>query len=220
MWKSILLLSLMPLLTIAQPRGSVRAHGEASISVRPDQARVGVAIETQGATAADATAANATRAQAVIDQLTRLLNVSGTIKTVSFLVNPVVAPGTPQTIVGFRAINSLEVTTSDLTLVGRIVDTAVSAGATRVDSLRVGLRDEDPVRLQALRAAGQKAKAKAEAIAAGLGARLGAIINADEGFSARPVIDSRSALAATTTPVLTGTLDVTGTVTVEYELLP
>ena len=222
MWKSAILLTVTAMLVGAQTRGTVRAYGEASVAVRPDQAKVGVAIETQGTTAGDATAANAVKAQAVLDQLTALLGKTGDIKTVSFNVYPVTSPTSSQTIVGFRAVNSLEVTTSDLTLVGRVIDTAVSAGATRIDSLRVGLRDEDPARLQALRAAGQRAKAKAEAIAAGLGARLGSLLNADEGYAVRSPVDVRSGLAAAapSTPISTGTLDVVGNITVEYELLP
>jgi hypothetical protein len=113
------------------------------------------------------------------------------------------------------------VTVNNLAITGRIIDTAIAAGANRVDSLTLGLRDYEPSRLQALRAAGQRAKQRAEAIAAGLGVRVGQLMSADEGYSVRPLTsaDSRE-LAATSTPIETGSLTVAATVTVEYEILP
>ena len=229
MRKAIFLTAVTAALLTAQTTTArrVRVFGDATVAVRPDQGKISIGVETQATTAQDATAQNATKAQAVFDQLKALIGATGDIKTTSFYVSPVAGPyiqGQPQTIIGYRAINTIEVTTSDMGLVGKVVDTAVQAGANRVDSLQLGLKDDDPVRNQALRAAGQRARLRAEAIAAGLGIRLGAVAYAEEGTSYRPLTRdtgvATGAAATPATPVQSGTLDVVGTITVEYEIAP
>lgn len=95
------------------------------------------------------------------------------------------------------------------------------AGANRIDGLSLGLRDDEPTRQQALRAAGQVAKARATSIAAGLGVTLGQVLNAGETGVVVPTLSvGAGAPTAVTTPIEAGTLTVTGRITVEYEVLP
>jgi len=56
-----------------------------------------------------------------------------------------------------------------LEIVGRLIDSAMQAGANNVNRLMFTLKDEQGAQLEALRAASAKAKTKAEAIAASLG---------------------------------------------------
>jgi uncharacterized protein YggE len=216
----------LPALLLAQTapmRRVVRAYGEGSVSLRPDYARVSVSVVTQARTAQEAAAENAARAQTVIDQLRSALGSGAEIRTASYSLTPNYSspgPGQQPVLVGFTAINVVEVGIADVNATGRIIDTAISAGASRVDGLRLTIKDEEPPRAQALRLAGQKARARAEAIAAGLNVRLGQVLTAEEGVSYRPIpVDIRTT-APTTTPVETGTLDVHATVTLEIEILP
>jgi uncharacterized protein YggE len=92
-------------------------------------------------------------------------------------------------IAAISATNTIEAVAADPALVGRVIDTAIAAGASRVDSVRLLLRDEEPPRAQALRVASQRARARsrADAIALGLGVRLGQILNvAGDGPSVLP----------------------------------
>jgi uncharacterized protein len=204
-------------------RGHVRAFGEASVSVRPDVARIAVGVTTQDRTAADAATKNAEQSAAVIAALRALLGATAEIRTVSYTLGPVYQypPGGQPQLTGFSANNIVEATVADLGLIGRVIDAAIQAGANRVESLRMGLKDEDPVRAQALRLAGQKARAKAEAIASGAGVRLGSVLSAEEGLQVRPLANTEragGAAAAVATPVEPGTMEVRATVTLEYEL--
>ena len=203
-------------------RGHIRAFGEAGVSVKPDLARLSVSITTQAATAQEASAINATKSTTVFAALEKALGSKGEIKTISYTVTPnYTYPREASPVLnGFTATNTVEVTVGDLSLTGGIIDTAISAGATRVDSLRLMLKDEEPARAQALRMAGQKARARAEAIASGVGVRVGALVSAEEGFVYRIVADARSAAPAATTPIETGSLEVRAQITVEYETLP
>jgi hypothetical protein len=57
---------------------------------------------------------------------------------------------------GYTASNTVEITTDDLANVGKVIDAATQAGANNVRELEFLLRDEAPVRAQALREAAQK----------------------------------------------------------------
>jgi pantothenate synthetase len=76
-------LAFMPA-TAQTVRRSVRAIGEGSVSVRPDAARVSVAVVKQAATAADAASQNATAASAVITAVRQLLGQNADVKTSSY----------------------------------------------------------------------------------------------------------------------------------------
>lgn len=224
--KTLLCIALAALPLLSQvtgaPRRSVRASGQAEISVRPDQVRVSVSIVTRAATADAASEANATRTTAVIAALRALVGNAGEIRTSSFSVVPI-REGNPPRDAGFQVSNSLLVTSNNTNLAGRLIDTAIQAGATNVGGISLGLRDDEPIRLQALRAAGQVAKTRAEAVASGIGVRLGAVLSADENsvLPGNVIPANRISLAAgAATPIETGTLSVYATVSVEYEIIP
>ena len=210
--------------TLPTSRNHVRAVGTASVSARPDMARVSLGVTTEGQTASEAAAKNADQAAAVINALRSALGANAEIHTLSYTLGPVYTypPGGGQpTLRGFQASNIVEAIITDLSIIGRVIDAAITAGANRVESLRLGLKDEDPIRAQALRQAGQRARAKAQAIAEGVQVRLGAVISAEENLAvAYPATSGvdRAATAATT-PVETGTLSITATVILELEAL-
>ena len=204
-----------------QPVRHIRAFGEGVVSVRPDVAKVNVSVVTQGITAEQAAAENANIATAVNQALTSKFSTAE-LRTLSYTLTPNYrsAAGQPAVIAGYTATNTVEVTTNNLNAVGQIIDTAIGAGASRVDGLRLTLSDESPARSQALQLAGQKARAKAQAIATGVGVQLGRVLTAEEGVSYSPIeLDSRAATAAPT-PIETGMLQVHATITLQMEIVP
>ncbi|MFB3829506.1 MAG: SIMPL domain-containing protein [Bryobacteraceae bacterium] len=220
--KFLLLLLTFALAVPAQtvPR-TVRADGEASVSVQPDQAKINTGVITQGATAQEAASRNATLVETLLSQLRGALGSNGETRTVSYSISPnyKYTQGQPAELIGYTATNMVEVTMYDLSTIGKIIDVASQAGANSVQSLRFGIREPEPVRGRVLGAAAKQARAHAEAIAAGLGGRLGAVLAAQEGvvYSSSP-LDSRVG-AATPTPIEPGLVTVQATVTVEMELL-
>jgi len=201
---------------------SVLATGTASVSVTPDQAQINVSAVTQAATAQDATSQNATIAANIIAQVTQALGGSGTVQTVNYSVSPTYTypqNGTP-ILTGYTVTNSIQVTLNDLTITGKIIDTAVQAGASRIDSLSFSLKDDSSARAQALSAATVKAKAKAVAMAASVGLTAGSFITIQEsGAVVQTPTLTGTAPVATTTPVQVGTLTVTANVTISMTLM-
>jgi hypothetical protein len=199
---------------------SVQATGSATIYVQPDQAQLTVSVTTQGTTAQDAGQQNANLTAIVTQAITSVLGASGSIQTVSYSVNPRYSNGTatqPSIIVGYSATNSFQVTMTDLTLIGRAIDTVNQAGATSVGSLTLGLQNPAPSLQQALAAASKQALANAGAIASGLGGKTGAVISAQQSSAYTPVV-ALVGTAAPTTQLQTGPVSVSATVTVTVQL--
>jgi uncharacterized protein len=199
---------------------SVQATGTANIYVQPDQAQLSVSVTTQGPTATAAGQQNANVTVAVTKAITSVLGSSGSLQTVSYSVYPQYGNGAQSsTIVGYSATNSFQVTMTDLTLIGIIIDTANQAGATSVGNLTLGLQNPAPSLQQALAAASKLALANAGAIASGLGRTTGAVISAQQSSAYTPLVAVVSTAApGTTTPVQTGPVSVSATVTVTVQL--
>ena len=215
----------LPLLAVAllaqtSPH-AIQAVGSATISVNPDQAKLSVGVVTQGATAQDAGQQNATLTTTVINALKGALGTAGTIQTISYSISPrySTTAGQTATIIGYTASNTVQVTTTALSLIGRLIDTANQAGANNVGNLSFSLQNPEPLTEQALSQAAKQAQAHASAIAAGLGARTGVVISAQEGASVTPMAVTGVLAAAPTTPIQTGTVSVTASVTINVQLI-
>jgi uncharacterized protein YggE len=212
----MLLISLASL-AAAQTNRTVQATGTATLAVTPDQASLDVGVVTSAATAQESAAQNATQTTAVINALKTLLATNGTVQTAYYSVSPRYGANS-STISGYTTNNTLRVVTTDLTLIGRLIDAANGAGANTVGGLNFGLQDQDPTMQQALAAATKQAMAHAGAIAAGLGAKLGPVLTAQEGGSSTPIYAGGAGTTAVTTPVQTGTVNVYASVTLVVQL--
>jgi uncharacterized protein YggE len=200
----------------------VRAVGTSTLSAKPDQVKVDIGVVTTASTAQEAAAQNASRTDAVIAAIQKVLGSSGDIQTIAYSVTPNYKqplPGSTEApvLTGFTVTNIIEVTSSALGSIGSIIDAATQAGANSVQSLRFGIKDDEPLRAQALSSAAKEARAHAEAIAGGLGLRLGAVSYAQEGAQVIPV--QTTAGAASATPVIPGLVQVSATVTADFELV-
>src|SRR5215831_12919650 len=196
---------------------TVQATGNATITANPDQATLDVGVVTNAGTAQDSAQQNATMTTAVLTAVNAVLGSAGSVQTVSYSVSPrySTAAGQSNVIIGYTTTNMVRVTTSDLSIIGRLIDAANQAGANSVGNLGFGLQDPEPKVQQALAAATKQAMTHATAIASGLGATLGPVISAQQGSAYSPIVVPAPGVAtAVTTPVQTGTVSVFASVTV------
>jgi uncharacterized protein YggE len=203
---------------------SITAVGDASVSVTPDMARVDLGVATQAATAQDATQQNATQAGAVITALQTLLGAGASIKTISYSVSPVYnnpPPGQNASIIGYMVTNIVEATLTDLTQVGRVIDTAIQSGANRVQGISFGLQDRTAPVAQALKLAASRARSQADAIASGLNLHTGSVLEASQGVNLtnNPTVLTPSA-GGVSTPIETGMVVVQASVTIQVAITP
>ena len=198
--------------------GTVQANGSATIRVTPDQAELSVSVVTQATTAQEAGQQNAAQAAAMINALKTVIGSAGTVQTTSYYLSPRTTPPNGQ-IVGYTASNTVAVTTTNLGILGTIIDTANQSGGTNVSGISFGLQDPEPAKQQALTKASQQALAHATAMATGLGRKTGAVVSALESSSYAPVVANGGiAVTATPTPVQTGTVTVSANVVVTVQL--
>ncbi len=184
---------------------SLRSTGEATLAAKPDQAEVDLGVVTQAQSAEAAARENAQRLDTVLAALRQTLGPQAEIKTLAYSLSPIYRyprEGGNPILSGYAATNLVRIRTQDLNQVGKIIDTAMQAGANKIQNLRLALQDETAVRLKALRQAAQKARSKAEALAQALGVRVIRVLSAEEeGSREQPVLTlamERAAMSAST----------------------
>lgn len=200
---------------------TIQVTGTGTVSASPDQAILYLAVQTQAATATQATSENAEAMANVIAALTSAGIDKNSIQTVSYTLTPTYSnpanQSVPPTIIGYIAVNSIQVTVNDLGSIGKILDQAISAGANEVQGVSFTLSSSTlaTIQKQALQAALTDADGQAKALATTLGVTIIGPISVTPGYEFQPTNYSRFA-ATPQTPIESGTLQVTATVQVTY----
>ena len=211
----------------AQPPHTVRAAADAVVTAKPDRADIAVSVYSQASAAETASQQNAAATSQVLAALKRVIGSKGQIKTSGFFASPQMqypkGGGTPK-ITGYAVNNRVNIEVDDLALVSKIIDTAISAGASRVEGVTFSLKDDQAVRMQALAEASRKAYANAEAIAKALNLNVTGVLEAQTGSEPiRPVpmamrLEQSVSVGQEPTPIEPGDIDIHATVTVTLEV--
>jgi len=200
---------------------TIQVTGTGTVSASPDQAILYLGVQTQAASATQATSENAVAMANVIAALTSAGIDKNSIQTVSYTLTPTYSnpanQSVPPTIIGYIAVNSIQVTVNDLGSIGKILDQAISAGANEVQGISFTLSSSTlaTIQKQALQAALTDADGQAKALATALGVTIVGPISVTPGYEFQPTNYSRFA-ATPQTPIESGTLQVTATVQVTY----
>jgi uncharacterized protein len=211
----------------AQAAHTIQVSGSGEAHVAPDVASLNLAIETHAATAQQSAGQNAALAQKVVDALTAKLQGKGKVWTGGYSLYPEYSeprPNEKAVVTGYRAENSITVETGEIGMLGGLIDTAIQAGANRINFLNFTLRDETQARSQAIALAANDAAAQAGSLAKALGVKLGPVIKATTETEARPMPMMRSgamALGASMvapTPVQPNEVVVPATVSITYQI--
>ena len=204
---------------------TIEVDGTGETRTSPDTADLDLAIDTQAKTAEEAAAKNAALATKVIDALKSKLGDKGKITTGGYSLDPQYdqRPNAKPTIIGYNAQNSVTVNTGALDLVGALIDSAIAAGANRVNSLNFSVKDDTKARTEAIAIATRDARAQADALAAALNVKLGKVLKATTVSEARPtpLRMGRAAFAMSAnvaTPVEPGEVTVPATVSLTFEI--
>jgi uncharacterized protein len=206
---------------------TIQVSGGGEAHAAPDYATLNLAIETHAKTAAEAAERNAALAEKINQALVQKITGKGKVSTGGYSLYPeynnAQANERPM-IEGYQAQNSITVETGDLDMLGPLIDTAIAAGANRVNSLDFSLHDNTKARNNAIANASKDAQAQAEALAASLKVKLGPIISASTESESRPVPVmamarfSGAAMNSAPTPVNPGDVSVPATVSLTYAI--
>jgi uncharacterized protein len=169
---------------------TIRVTGMGEAQARPDQALIMFAVESFGSTAQIAGRENAQVMDRVIAALVAAGVPRADLETRGYALHPEYVHDEPRReprIRGYRASNQVVLRTTQMDRLGHFIDTALGAGANRMDGIAFQLRDSGPAQALALRSAVEAARASAATIASALGVQLGP-------FSTRAPRPSRSGL--------------------------
>lgn len=163
------------------PQIAIGSRGE--IKVSPDRANIQISVQTKAVTAAAAAAENATRQKAVIDALRALGLQANDISTVGYSVNPEqrYEPNREPVVIGYTVVNTVMVEVRDLSMVGRIIDVAISRGANMITSLNFYASNTEAARREAIAMAIQRARVDADAAARAAGGTIGGLLEVSVG---------------------------------------
>jgi uncharacterized protein len=219
-----------PLVERAGREPILSVGGRGQVSVRPDRATVVLGAVAQAEQASEAQRQVNAIMQRAFQQIRGIEIPEESITTVGLTLEPVYSHPSPRgeirepRIVGFRARNSIRIRVDDLSLIGRVLDLGIEAGANELQGVHFELRDDRRARQEALRSAVQEARLKAETISEAMGVRLEQVVEiaeAEVGF--RPpephfeAAQMRMAMDAGT-PVQPGQLEIEARIVVRYRI--
>ena len=210
----------------ADDRATVSVSGTGRAGRPADRAATTFVAESVRESAAEARSAAATIAAAVIDALRAAGVADADLRTAGLDVSPNWEHDGKRMIRnGFTVTNRIAVTVRDLESGGRVLDAGLAAGATGLDGVSFHLSDETGAAEEARRAAVADARSRAVTIADALGRRLGPLRAIVEGSPAgpSPLREAKMmamAADAAPTPVVPGVIEVTVSLTAEWDLLP
>ena len=195
----------------------------------PDTAFVTFGLDSPGKVLAEAQRRNSAVMGNVMDRLRELQIDKDRIQTSSFTVSPhyrpqpkrsADAPPASPEIVGYVVSNMLTVEIRALDKVGTVIEEVLKAGANNFHGLHWGLRDEQPVRLSALKQAAAKAREKAAVLSEALQVKLVRVVSVNEGGHvvrpAAPMARMAMEAGAGEVPISPGEMKVEATVTLVY----
>ena len=234
----LLILLVVPVVTFAHDEAmlatsTLTVSETGTVPHAPDTAFVTFGLETAGKSLAEAQKRNSATMSKVMERLRDLQIDKERIQTSSFTVSPQyrplpnrpteASPATPE-IIGYVVSNMVTVEIRSLDRVGIVIEEVLKAGANSFQGLQWGLREEQSVRLSALKQAAVKAREKASVLSETLHVKLVRVLSVTEGGQAirPPMPMARMAMEASAgdVPISSGELKIEATVTLVYEIAP
>lgn len=207
------------------PLRIISVAGRAEVKVKPDMASIVFGVETNAPTARQAQSQNAEIMNRVIARLKSSGIAQEDMQTSNFSLRPVYEWRTnkeesSQVLVGYRCNNSVKVVVKDIAKTGTVIDYAVEAGATNVQSLSFGVLDPQVHQDEALALAVENVRVKAEVMAKAAGVEIIGINRISDGSSVISVPSAigrfDDAYSDMATAIEPGEITIIGTVNIEF----
>ena len=204
---------------------TISVSGEGVLEVAPDMAMISVGVVSQNKNAAQVQSDNARIATNVINSVVALGIERRNIRTGNYNFRQVYHndDNNRRIFDGYEVTNTVTITVTDLSKVGKVIDSALSNGANQVDSLNFGIRDKEKFQDDALRLAVRDAMKKAEIVAAELGKSILSVrsVSINSMSIVSPRMEKMSVMnmdSSFETPIESGTLNYSASVHVEFEI--
>ena len=204
-----------------------------TVEIMPDMAELQVTIRTESKDARVCQQENTTKLNTLVEFLKEQGFEDTSIETSGFSLNPRYDwSNNTQTLAGYDMRTTVTVTDIPMERIGALLTEVVEHGANEIDNVSYFSSQYDQAYNQALAKAIELSKGKGEALAAASGMKLGLVIkiqeqsdsqygryiNADLATSRNMVMAAKTESAAM--DVMPGEMQVTASITVEFELIP
>lgn len=172
----------------AQFKNIISVSGEGKTVAKPDIGQVSLSVISDAATVAAAQKDNSDK----MNKVTQAMKTAGIkeedLKTTSYSIMPRYQYTSGRSdIIGYEAVQTLDVKIRDLSKVGDILSQAATAGANQVGSLSFTFDKPEEIQSQARQEAIAQAKKKAGDLASSLGVNLGKITSFYESSGGQPI---------------------------------
>lgn len=207
---------------------TLSVQGDAELSVEPDKVELTIRIETYGKTATEAEQANRDYSNRVLEALKK--EGITDIETRSYSLYPRYEWNDQQKkslLEGYTANHGIKIISPDVKHIGKVMDVAVSAGATNVDNVEFTLSNAKKIEVQtkALETAAKRAQEKATVIARAMGTTVKKVTTISESatFAEPPIyytskIFNMASAERTPTPISPQKLDLHATINAIYTI--
>src|SRR6187402_2860369 len=199
--------------------GSISVSGTGRVSVQPDVADLRLGVNISRLTVDEARNDAAKTMAAILDAVSKAGVAKKDVRTSMLSVQPryEYRDNEPPRLAGYELANVVEVMVRNLAKLGDVIDGALKAGATSMDSLNFRLNDPSPAEKQARTLAMAQARSRADVLAEAAGLTITGVSDVTEGGAMPPrpyaAKAERMALAAdASTPVESGSLEIAVTV--------
>ncbi len=212
----------------------IHVTGNAVVSLAADTATIQIGVNTRKLTVKEAQKENAELMAAVLDALHQVGVEDKDIITSQFNVSneieyqPASEPGgRDQMVQYYRVQNNVSVTLHDMSMIGKVLDAAMDAGANTTYGITFSSTHQNEAYQKALTRAVEDAMQKAKVLAAAAGVQLGSLVSMNAtpnttaysrdvyGLTNSFALEAKSAAADTV--ITGGDITVSAEVTLEYE---
>jgi uncharacterized protein YggE len=196
---------------------TIEVTGRGVIQVRPDIAVLTFAIETSATEADNAIRQNADRAAKLIAALKQKMGADDRIATTQFQLYPVFDQKTRITPASYRVSNRVRLETARVNDLGPLIDAAAAAGSNRIGQLQFNHSQNDELARKAAALAVADARRIADELARAAGVTITRVHRIRFAATHSPgPLHAEMAMAARTTPIEVGDLNIERQVTVIY----
>jgi uncharacterized protein YggE len=207
-------------------RSTLEVTGKGEVKVKPDVAYLRLSVETTSPRASEAVYQNAEKMKKVIDKLESLIGKEDKISTTGYNLSPVYQYDEKtrrSVLTGYRVLNQVEIETSRLNDIGKLIDSAIQSGANRVESIRFDTHKKNDYKKQALVKAVDEAREIAKIVASASGVKLVKIIRISPSYeSPIPLYKELSLVRGTPseikTPIEPGEVTIQAAVSILFEI--
>lgn len=175
---SLLLVAALPVQAAEEPRRSANVSGQGEVSVKPDRARLSVAVDTANIQLRKAEEETNRIVRAYLEELKSLGLKDEQISTAGVSIHPEFVwddKARQQRLVSYHARREIDLRVDDLQQIGDVILKATMVGVNQVNPPVLESSKSKELSRQALVKATEDARAKAQLLADTLGVKLGAV---------------------------------------------